>query len=68
MSMPTCVSVRAGEEVGSKVRVHSACLMCAMIILIHVKLKVYVCKCGLCTAFCKGLKKKASADPGQRPV
>ena len=50
----------AGEEVGVKVRAHSVCLMCAMI---HVKLKVYVCKRGLCTAFCKGLKKKR-ADPG----
>ena len=60
MSVPTCVSVCAGEEVGVKVRAHSVCLMCAMI---HVKLKVYVCKRGLCTAFCKGLKKKR-ADPG----
>lgn len=57
MSVPTCVSVCAGEEEGVKVRAHSVCLMCAMI---HVK--VYVCKCGLCTAFCKGLKKHA--DPG----
>ena len=57
--MPTWVSVCAGEEVGVKVRAQSMCLMCA---IIHVKLKVYVCKCGLCTAFCKGLKKHA--DPG----